>query len=239
MKRRHFLGLVLAAVGAGGGEALAGHRRRRRYVELLPDDDTYGYDEEEFYDRPSYEDGFGGEEPVYQPRRRRRKQRAAKKQSVKKGGYRGKSVVAFRTGERAGTIIIRTGERSLYYVLGGGKAIRYGVAVGKQGFQWSGTARVGNKVVNPAWTPPEEMIERKPELAEWADGMPGGIPENPLGVRALYLYKGRRDTLYRIHGTNAPWSIGTAASSGCIRMLNNEVVELYGRARIGTKVIVQ
>ena len=180
------------------------------------------------------------------PQRRRNRRRAkpvqlASRRKKKKsgGGYRGKTIVAFRTGERRGTIIIRTSERALYYVLGSGQAIRYGVAVGKEGFQWSGTARIGAKAVNPPWTPPAEMIERKPELEEWAGGMPGGIPENPLGVRAMYLYRGRRDTQFRIHGTNAPWSIGTAASSGCIRMLNSEVIDLYGRARVGTKVIVQ
>ena len=134
---------------------------------------------------------------------------------------------------------MKTSERALYHVLGGGKAVRYGVAVGKQGFSWSGTARVAMKAVNPRWTPPPEMIARTPKYAKWANGMPGGIPENPLGARALYLYKGRSDTGFRIHGTNAPSSIGTAASSGCIRMLNSEVAELYGKVRIGTKVIVR
>ena len=169
----------------------------------------------------------------------RRKSRVKVAKARRREGYAGQQTVAFRSGQAKGTIIVRTGERALYFVLGGGKAIRYGVAVGKEGFSWAGTARVGAKAVNPPWTPPAEMIERKPELAEWASGMPGGIPENPLGVRALYLYRGRRDTQYRIHGTNAPWSIGTAASSGCIRMLNSEVIDLYGRARIGTRVIVQ
>jgi lipoprotein-anchoring transpeptidase ErfK/SrfK len=189
------------------------------------------------------------EDEVYVPRRRRlrRRQRANTQQRRKKQArraitrrktYAGREVVSFRTSEPIGTIIIKTGERALYRVLGGGRAMRYGVAVGKQGFQWSGIAKIGRKVEWPDWTPPEEMIERKPELAEWAGGMPGGIPENPLGARALYLYAGKRDTMFRIHGTNAPDSIGTAASSGCIRMLNEEVIELYGRARIGTKVIV-
>jgi lipoprotein-anchoring transpeptidase ErfK/SrfK len=153
--------------------------------------------------------------------------------------YQGREVVTFFTRERPGTIIVRTRERALYYVLGGGKAVRYGVAVGKQGFSWAGVAKVGSKAVNPRWTPPAEMIRRTPKYARWAGGMPGGIPENPLGSRALYLYSGGRDTLYRIHGTNAPSSIGTAASSGCIRMLNHEVAELYSKTRIGAKVIVQ
>jgi lipoprotein-anchoring transpeptidase ErfK/SrfK len=196
-------------------------------------------------------DDFDEEDAYFpRPRRRRRlrrkrradaerkRRKAARRSAARRRAYEGREEVSFRTRERVGTIIIRTGERALYYVLGGGRALRYGVAVGKQGFQWSGVARIGRKEEWPSWTPPEEMIERKPELAEWAEGMPGGIPENPLGARALYLYAGKRDTMFRIHGTNAPSSIGTAASSGCIRMLNEEVIELYGRTRLGTKVIV-
>jgi lipoprotein-anchoring transpeptidase ErfK/SrfK len=152
--------------------------------------------------------------------------------------YKAPSVVEFASSERPGTIIIRTNERALYQVLGSGQARRYTVAVGKQGFSWSGVARVGFKKLDPPWTPPPEMIERAPRFAEWADGMPGGIPENPLGAAALYLYKGKRDTQFRIHGTNAPGSIGTAASSGCIRMMNHEVLELMRSTRNGTKVIV-
>ena len=102
----------------------------------------------------------------------------------------------------------------------------------------TGVARIGRKAVNPTWTPPAEMIERTPKYARWADGMPGGIPENPLGKRALYLFTGKGDTGFRIHGTNSPGSIGTAASSGCIRMLNHEVIELYNSTPRGTKVIV-
>lgn len=152
--------------------------------------------------------------------------------------YEGASWVTFQTPERPGTIIINTAERALYHVQGGGAAIRYGVAVGKDSFVWSGVAKVGRKAEYPTWTPPASMIRRKPHLAEWADGMPGGIPENPLGSRAIYLYAGGKDTLFRIHGTNEPWSIGTAASSGCIRMLNEEVEILYDAVEIGTKVIV-
>lgn len=152
--------------------------------------------------------------------------------------YAGARIVEFASNEKAGTIIIRTSERALYRVLGGGKAKRYLVAVGKEGFSWSGTARVGRKAVNPTWTPPPEMIERTPKYAQWAGGMPGGIPANPLGPRAMYLYNRSGDTGFRIHGTNAPGSIGSAASSGCIRMLNNEVIDLYNMTRSGTKVIV-
>jgi lipoprotein-anchoring transpeptidase ErfK/SrfK len=163
-----------------------------------------------------------------------RKKIARKRRSF----YKSPAVVQFASNERAGTIIIRTQERALYQILGGGQARRYSVAVGKAGFSWSGTARVGFKRLDPPWTPPPEMIERAPKFAKWADGMPGGVPENPLGAAALYLYKGKRDTQYRIHGTNAPGSIGTAASSGCIRMLNSEVLDLFRTTRSGTKVIV-
>lgn len=152
--------------------------------------------------------------------------------------YQGAIWVNFDTPERPGTIIINSDQRALYHVQDYGEAIRYGVAVGKESFVWSGVAKVGRKAEYPSWTPPKSMIKRKPHLAEWANGMPGGIPENPLGTRAIYLYARGRDTLFRIHGTNEPNSIGTAASSGCIRMLNEEVETLYDQVAIGTKVIV-
>lgn len=158
--------------------------------------------------------------------------------SRKRPAYKGRETVSFFSAEKPGTLIIKTRERALYYVLGSGKAVRYGVAVGKEGFSWSGTARVGMKAVNPRWTPPPEMIARTPKYAKWANGMPGGLPINPLGPRAMYLFNKGGDTGFRIHGTIHPESIGTAASSGCIRMLNHEVIELYGKVRIGTKVIV-
>lgn len=156
-----------------------------------------------------------------------------------RGSYRGKEIVAYPTNEKPGTIIINTSERRLYYVLGGGQAIRYGVGVGRQGFQWSGVAKVGAKREWPAWHPPAEMIER--ELVQYGRQLPTrmeGGPGNPLGARALYLYEGGRDTLYRIHGTNEPRTIGLATSSGCIRMLNEEVIDLYNRVPMGAKVIV-
>ncbi len=168
--------------------------------------------------------------------------KAATPNKIAKSGkpaYKGREMVIFASAEKPGTIIIRTRERALYRVMPSGKAMRYLVAVGKEGFSWSGVARVGMKRVNPKWTPPPEMIERTPKYARWANGMPGGIPENPLGVRALYLFNKKGDTGFRIHGTNAPSSIGTAASSGCIRMLNREVSELFDDTPVGTKVIVQ
>jgi lipoprotein-anchoring transpeptidase ErfK/SrfK len=152
--------------------------------------------------------------------------------------YQGRTTVDFVSYEKPGTLIIKTGERALYRVLGSGKATRYLVAVGKEGFSWSGVAKVGMKREDPIWTPPPEMILRKPEYAKWAEGMPGGLSINPLGPRAMYLFAKGGDTGFRIHGTIHPESIGTAASSGCIRMLNREVIELYDLTRVGTKVIV-
>ena len=152
--------------------------------------------------------------------------------------YSGATIVDFASNEKPGTIIIKTSERALYQVLGGGKARRYMVAVGKEGFSWSGVAKIGMKRENPVWTPPPEMIERTPKYAKWADGMPGGLPINPLGPRAMYLFNKNGDTGFRIHGTIHPESIGTAASSGCIRMLNHEVIRLYDETPRGTKVIV-
>ncbi|MBV6656435.1 MAG: L,D-transpeptidase [Devosiaceae bacterium] len=140
--------------------------------------------------------------------------------------------------ERVGTIVVDVANRFLYHVNSDGTARRYGIGVGRDGFRWAGAATVGRKAEWPTWTPPPAMIRRQPELREWAGGMPGG-PDNPLGARALYLYRGGRDTLYRIHGTNAPWSIGQAMSSGCIRMMNEHVEELYERVRIGSRVIVR
>jgi lipoprotein-anchoring transpeptidase ErfK/SrfK len=148
-----------------------------------------------------------------------------------------RQVVPFRTAEKPGTIIIDGARHFLYLVLPDRQAIRYGIGVGREGFGWTGIVQVGRKQEWPRWTPPKEMIERDPKLAKYANGMPGG-PENPLGARAIYLFEGGRDTLYRIHGTIEPWSIGLNISSGCIRMNNEDVVDLYQRVEIGAKVIV-
>ncbi len=148
-----------------------------------------------------------------------------------------RQIVRFRTAEQPGTIIIDSVRHFLYYVLPDKQAIRYGIGVGREGFGWTGIVKVGRKTEWPRWIPPKEMIERDPKLAKFADGMPGG-PDNPLGARALYLFEGKRDTLYRIHGTTEPWSIGLNISSGCIRMHNDDVTDLYGRVEIGAKVIV-
>jgi lipoprotein-anchoring transpeptidase ErfK/SrfK len=147
------------------------------------------------------------------------------------------AVVNYTGRQWPGTIIVNTQARQLYLVLQGGKAMRWGCAVGKDGFRWAGLADVARKVMWPRWTPPKDMIARRPELAEWANGMPGG-PKNPLGARALYLFHNGNDTLYRIHGTTEPLSIGKNASSGCIRMVNQDAIELYRRVPIGSRVVV-
>jgi lipoprotein-anchoring transpeptidase ErfK/SrfK len=138
--------------------------------------------------------------------------------------------VAYDGQESAGTIIVNTNQRMLYLVQGNGRAIRYGIGVGRPGFTWAGTHHITNKREWPDWTPPPEMLRRRPDLPRH---MEGG-PDNPLGARAMYL----GSTLYRIHGSNEPWTIGTQVSSGCIRMRNEDVVDLYNRVKVGTKVIV-
>lgn len=138
------------------------------------------------------------------------------------------------TGEAPGTIVVDTKERLLYYVLPGKKVVRYGVAVGDEAYGWTGTSRIARKAEWPDWNPPAEMKARWPHVHYTRGG-----PENPLGARALYLYEGDKDTLYRIHGTNEPEKIGHAVSSGCIRMRNIDVIDLYNRVDVNTKVIVR
>ncbi|QTL01629.1 L,D-transpeptidase [Aquabacter sp. L1I39] len=137
-----------------------------------------------------------------------------------------------------GTLVVDPANRFLYLVQENGMALRYGVGVGKEGLEFSGTANVGYKRTWPSWRPTDAMIAREPERnGPWKNGMPGG-PQNPLGARALYLFKNGQDTLYRIHGTNEPWSIGEAVSSGCIRLMNQDIIDLYGRVPDGAKVVV-
>lgn len=153
------------------------------------------------------------------------------------GKYR-RQVISYQTTEKTGTIIVNTGQKFLYLVMENGKAMRYGIGVGREGFGWSGTARVAMKREWPTWTPPAEMIKRQPQLAKWAGGMPPGL-DNPLGARALYLFDKSGDTGYRLHGTPEWKSIGKAMSSGCIRLLNQDIIDLYNRTETGAKVIVQ
>jgi lipoprotein-anchoring transpeptidase ErfK/SrfK len=142
-----------------------------------------------------------------------------------------KQIVLYRTTEPPGTIIIQTAERHLYLIQGNGRAIRYGIGVGRDGFQWQGLLSITRKAEWPDWTPPAEMIARQPYLPRFMAGGPG----NPLGARAMYL----GNTVYRIHGTNQPDTIGTAISSGCFRLVNADVADLYDRVPVGTKVIVR
>ena len=138
--------------------------------------------------------------------------------------------VSYPGNEAAGTIVIDTPNRFLYLVQGGGRALRYGIGVGRPGFTWAGVKHITNKREWPDWVPPPEMLRRRPDLPRH---MEGG-PDNPLGARAMYL----GSSLYRIHGSNEPWTIGTAVSSGCIRMRNEDVIDLYERVRVGTRVVV-
>jgi lipoprotein-anchoring transpeptidase ErfK/SrfK len=149
-----------------------------------------------------------------------------------------RQVVAYKTNEKAGTIVINARQHFLYFVLGNGEAIRYGVGVGREGFGWHGTVRVGRKAEWPAWVPPPEMVERERKRGIILPARMEGGMRNPLGARALYLYRGDSDTGFRIHGTSEPWTIGLNVSSGCIRMLNKDVVDLYNRTKIGAKVVV-
>ncbi|MBO0905927.1 L,D-transpeptidase [Jiella sonneratiae] len=147
--------------------------------------------------------------------------------------------VRIKTDEKPGTIIVDSSRRYLYYVEGNGMATRYGVGVGREGFGWSGTMKVGRKAEWPGWTPPATMVVRERakgrELPAYMEGGPG----NPLGARAMYLYNGHgNDSMFRIHGTNQPWTIGQMMSSGCIRMMNEDVEHLYGRVPVGAKVVV-
>ncbi|MFI5012536.1 MAG: L,D-transpeptidase [Hyphomicrobiales bacterium] len=152
-------------------------------------------------------------------------------------------VVAYSGAEQPGTIVINPQTRFLHLVRDGGSAIRYGVGVGREGFGWSGTARIKSKQEWPDWYPPAEMIARQPELREKMSALQSGLgmaggPGNPLGARAMYLWQGNKDTLFRIHGTVEPWTIGKRVSSGCIRMINQDAIDLYDRVAPDTQVVV-
>jgi lipoprotein-anchoring transpeptidase ErfK/SrfK len=148
--------------------------------------------------------------------------------------------IAYETSEKPGTLIVDTPAKYLYHVKAGGRATRYGIGVGREGFEWSGRAVVAYRRKWPRWTPPDSMIQRQPELAPYSaanGGMAPGI-RNPLGARALYIHENGRDTLYRLHGTTEPASIGKAVSSGCIRLLNQDVIHLYDNVRDGSPIVV-
>ena len=149
---------------------------------------------------------------------------------ISDGPYK-RQLVFFRSNEAPGTIVIQTSEHFLYLVLGNNRALRYGIGVGREGFQWSGLVKIVKKAEWPDWTPPPEMIARQPYLPRFMAGGPG----NPMGARAMYL----GGTVYRIHGTNQPETIGENISSGCFRLANGDVVDLYSHANVGTKVIIR
>lgn len=148
-----------------------------------------------------------------------------------------RQIVDDPTGERPGTVVINTADRFLYLVRENGRAMRYGVGIGRQGFSWDGRGVIAYKKEWPTWTPPAEMIVREPELEEWRYGMPPSL-DNPLGARALYIFQDGKDTLYRLHGNRDVNSIGKAVSSGCIRLLYQDVIDLYGRVPDGSPILV-
>jgi lipoprotein-anchoring transpeptidase ErfK/SrfK len=148
--------------------------------------------------------------------------------------------VDYNSPHPVGTLIVNTKTFYLHLVQENGKAMRYGVGLGRQGFEWSGKGRIQWKQAWPKWTPPDEMIAREPELEKWSasnGGMPPGL-DNPLGARALYIFQGGEDTLYRIHGSPEYWTIGKAVSSGCVRLMNQDIIDLYGRVPTGSTLVV-
>ena len=157
--------------------------------------------------------------------------RISTEETIIRDGPYARQLVFFRSNEPPGTLVIHTSERFIYYVLGNNRALRYGIGVGREGFQWSGLVKVSRKAEWPDWTPPPEMITRQPYLPRFMAGGPG----NPMGARAMYL----GTTVYRIHGTNQPQTIGSAVSSGCFRLVNDDVIDLYERVNVGTKVIIR
>jgi lipoprotein-anchoring transpeptidase ErfK/SrfK len=195
----------------------------------------FGDGQDRYRQQPAYQ-----QQPSYQPQRwlfpLEEPQQAMRQQELSEPARPGfdpkfdKQVVEYSGKENAGTIVVDTPNKFLYLVQGNGRAVRYGIGVGRPGFTWSGIKQISAKKEWPDWTPPAEMLARRPDLPRH---MEGG-PQNPLGARAMYL----GSSLYRIHGSNEPWTIGTNVSSGCIRMRNEDVIDLYGRVNVGTRVVV-
>jgi lipoprotein-anchoring transpeptidase ErfK/SrfK len=218
--RRSFLGLTLASLLPLAGCSSTGARPGSTKAGDGPSERLVGID----YTAPLYH------EPHFVP-------------GIRPGTLAQKfqrHLVANTTGYPPGTVVVRTDLYFLYLVLPGGTAIRYGIGLGRDGFAWKGEAVVGAKRAWPNWRPPDEMVDRDPHLrvfAREAEGLPGGT-DNPIGARALYLHRNGRDTLYRIHGTTEADSIGAAVTSGCVRMLNVDVIDLYNRVPVGARVVV-
>ncbi len=211
-------------------------------------DDLYGddnYSEEDFSDEDFSDDDYGfyddesGYDPALLPPAESEIDFEIEPVDLKKipKQFR-RQIVPYDGPETPGTIVVDPAKRFLYHVREDGEAVRYGVGVGRAGFAWSGVAEVTLKRRWPRWVPPKEMVARDENAARWANGQPGG-PDNPLGARALYLYANGKDTLYRIHGTNDPTSIGKAKSSGCVRMLNQDIAELFLQVPLHTQVVVR
>jgi lipoprotein-anchoring transpeptidase ErfK/SrfK len=181
-------------------------------------------------DRYQQQPSYSSQRPLLEPQQAMRQQELSEPAHPAFDPKFEKQLVDYSGHEGAGTIVVDTPNKFLYLVQGNGKAMRYGIGVGRPGFTWSGTKQISAKKEWPDWTPPPEMLTRRPDLPRH---MEGG-PQNPLGARAMYL----GSSLYRIHGSNEPWTIGTNVSSGCIRMRNEDVIDLYGRVNVGTRVIV-
>ena len=213
----------------------------RDYLDPWDSDDGGDYEEEPYVDDPG-DKGFDNEQgydPDLLPPPESEIDYPIKSVNLAKIPSRyWQQVVEFEENVEPGTIVVDPKAHFLYHARGYRQAARYGVGVGRSGFSWSGQAVIGMKRRWPRWVPPKEMVSRDKRAMKWVNGQPGG-PGNPLGARALYLYSGGKDTLYRIHGTTEPQSIGKSVSSGCIRMLNEDIADLYERVKIGTKVIVR
>jgi len=181
-------------------------------------------------DRYQQQPSYSSQRPLLEPQQAMRQQEVSEPAHPAFDPKFEKQLVDYSGHEGAGTIVVDTPNKFLYLVQGNGKAMRYGIGVGRPGFTWSGTKQISAKKEWPDWTPPPQMLTRRPDLPRH---MEGG-PENPLGARAMYL----GSSLYRIHGSNEPWTIGTNVSSGCIRMRNEDIIDLYGRVNVGTRVVV-
>ena len=181
-------------------------------------------------DRYQQQPAYSSQRPLLEPQQAMRQQELSEPAHPAFDPKFEKQLVDYSGHEGAGTIVVDTPNKFLYLVQGNGKAMRYGIGVGRPGFTWSGTKQISAKKEWPDWTPPAQMLTRRPDLPRH---MEGG-PENPLGARAMYL----GSSLYRIHGSNEPWTIGTNVSSGCIRMRNEDIIDLYGRVNVGTRVVV-
>lgn len=231
LSRRHFIvgGATFAALGGTAWAQDGG-----LYDEATSGDD-FGYSDSDDF-------GYGDEsgyDPALLPPAESETDFPIKPVSLKKIPPEfHRQLVPYDGPENPGTVVVDPAARHLYHVQEGGEAIRYGVGVGRAGFAWSGVAEITLKRRWPRWVPPKEMVARDENAAKWANGQPGG-PDNPLGARALYLYANGVDTLYRIHGTNDPSSIGKAKSSGCVRMLNQDIAELFLKVPLHTQVVVR